>query len=80
MTLPNRHTDVLHITCSPSIASIHCKCDVSVSELLQSVREEHFYTRFALMSFELPREKVGEAGWASKRFFLVLTKRGSSAP
>ena len=32
------------------------------SFVLQSVREEHFYTRFALMSFELPRKKVGEAG------------------
>ena len=32
MTLPNRHMADLHITCSPSIASIHCKCDVLFEE------------------------------------------------
>eukprot|EP00963_Diacronema_lutheri_P009051 scaffold801_cov381-Pavlova_lutheri.AAC.3 len=51
-------------------------CAIHVSLLLQSVREEHFYTRFALMSFELPRAKVGEAGWALKRFLSCSREGG----
>jgi len=37
--------------------------------VLQRVREEYYYTRFALMYFDLPREKAGEAGWAARRSF-----------
>eukprot|EP00963_Diacronema_lutheri_P014365 scaffold2861_cov386-Pavlova_lutheri.AAC.5 len=59
-------TDVLH-THSQSRHSLTA-CSAVPSTLLQSVREEHFYTRFALMSFDLPRAKVGEAGWALKLF------------
>jgi len=42
---------------------------IIVTLLLQSVREEHFYTWFALMYFELPREKAGEAGWSASKSF-----------
>eukprot|EP00963_Diacronema_lutheri_P010023 scaffold946_cov359-Pavlova_lutheri.AAC.5 len=56
--------------------------------VLPSIREEHFYTRFAPMYYELPREKAGEAGWAARRSFSCafsgllrgLKRGGSSAP
>ena len=35
----------------------------SHTDLLRSVHEEQFYRRFAMMCFELPREKEGEAIW-----------------
>jgi len=51
-----------------SVVSKRSTNKAKASTVLLSVREEHFNTRFALLSFELPRAKVGEAGWALKRF------------